>query len=64
MKYIRTKDNRIIDTTKYYIENSNLFKNGAYQMKIQKNRSHPNKKQVQYSSPTNLSKFCQPVPCM
>ena len=31
MKYIRTKDNRIIDTTKYYIENSNLFKNGAYQ---------------------------------
>lgn len=31
MKYIRTKNNRIIDTTKYYIENSNLFKNGAYQ---------------------------------
>ena len=31
MKYLRTKDNRIIDTTKYYIENSNLFKSGAYQ---------------------------------
>ena len=31
MKYIRTKDNRIIDTKKYYIEGSNLFKNGAYQ---------------------------------
>lgn len=31
MKYIRTKDNRIIDTTKYYIENSNLFKDGVYQ---------------------------------
>jgi len=31
MKYIRTKDGRIIDTTKYYIENSNLFKTGAYQ---------------------------------
>lgn len=30
MKYIRTKDGRIIDTTKYYIENSNLFKNGAW----------------------------------
>ena len=31
MRYIRTKDNRIIDTAKYYLENSNLFKNGAYQ---------------------------------